>query len=39
MILTAKFVHGETLDQMLSAICKLVPGMRYHIENNCVYIR
>lgn len=39
MILTAKFVHGETLDQMLGAICKLVPGMRYHIENNCVYIR
>ena len=39
MLLTAKFVHGETLDQMLSAICKLVPGMRYHIENNCVYIR
>ncbi len=39
MILTAKFVHGETLDQMLGAICKLVPGMRYRIENNCVYIR
>ena len=39
MILTAKFVHGETLDQMLGAICKLVPGMRFRIENNCVYIR
>lgn len=39
MILTAKFVHGETLDQMLGAICKLVPGMRYRIENDCVYIR
>lgn len=39
MILTAKFVHGETLDQMLSAICKLVPGMKYRIENDCVYIR
>ena len=39
MILTAKFVHGETLDQMLRAICKLVPGMSYRIENNCVYIR
>ncbi len=39
MILTAKFVHGETLDQMLGAICKLVPGMKYRIENNCVYIR
>lgn len=39
MILTAKFVHGETLDQMLGAICKLVPGMRYRIENDSVYIR
>lgn len=39
MILTAKFVHGETLEQMLGAICKLVPGMRYRIENNSVYIR
>lgn len=39
MILTAKFVQGETLEQMLSAICKLVPGMRYSIVNGCVYIR
>lgn len=39
MILTAKFVHGETLEQMLGAICKLVPGMKYRIENDCVYIR
>ena len=39
MILTAKFVHGETLEQMLGAICRLVPGMKYRIENNCVYIR
>ncbi len=39
MILTAKFVHGETLDQMLRAICKLVPGMKYRIENDSVYIR
>lgn len=39
MILTAKFVHGETLEQMLGAVCKLVPGMKYRIENNSVYIR
>lgn len=39
MILTAKFVQGETLEQMLGAICKLVPGMRYSIVNGCVYIR
>ena len=39
MILTAKFVQGETLEQMLGAICKLVPGMKYSIENGCIYIR
>ena len=39
MILTAKFVHGETLDRMLGAICKLVPGMRYRIDNDSVDIR
>lgn len=39
MILTAKFVQGETMEQMLGAICKLVPGMRYSIVNGCVYIR
>ncbi len=37
-LLTAKFVHGETLEKMLDAICKLVPGMTYRIENNCIYI-
>ncbi len=39
VILTAKFVHGESLRQMLGAICRLVPGMRYGIENDNVYIR
>lgn len=39
VILTAKFLHGESLQQMLTAICRLVPGMRYEIENNNVYIR
>ena len=39
MILTAKFVHGETLEQMLGAICRLVPGMKYRVENDCIYIR
>lgn len=39
MILTAKFVQGETMEQMLGAICKLVPGMKYSIVNGCVYIR
>ncbi len=39
MILTAKFIQGESMEQMLGAICKLVPGMKYSIENGCIYIR
>lgn len=39
VLLTAKFVHGESLPQMLRSICKLVPGMSYEIKNGCVYIR
>lgn len=39
VILTAKFIHGESLQQMLTAICRIVPGMSYEIENNNVYIR
>lgn len=37
--LTAKFIHGETVEEMLSAICLLVPGMEYSIDNDNVYIR
>ncbi len=39
MILTAKFIHGETLEQMLNAVSKLIPGMKYRIENGSVYIQ
>lgn len=39
MILTAKFIQGESMEQMLGAICKLVPRMKYSIENGCIYIR
>ena len=39
MILTAKFIQGESMEQMLGAICKLVRGMKYSIENGCIYIR
>ncbi len=39
MILTAKFIHGESLEQMLSAVSKLIPGMSYKLENGSVYIQ
>jgi len=37
--ITAKFLHGETLDEMMSAICLLVPDMNYSIVNSNVYIK
>lgn len=38
-LLTAKFIHGETIEEMLSALCLIVPGMHYRIENSIVYIQ
>ena len=37
--LTAKFIHGETLDELMSALCLLVPGMKYTIDDSTVYIK
>lgn len=39
MILTAKFIHGESLEQMLDAVSKLIPGMSYKLDNGSVYIQ
>lgn len=36
---TAKFIHGETIEEMLSALCLVVPGMTYQIENSTVYVK
>lgn len=38
-VLTAKFIDNEDIDQMMSALCKLVPGMNYTIEDKDIYIR
>ena len=38
-VLTAKFINDETLEQLLDAICRLVPGMTYSLEGTDVYIR
>lgn len=38
-VLTAKFINGESLDEMLSAVCHLVPGMEYSKEGKDIYIR
>lgn len=38
-VITARFVHGETLEEQLKAICSLVPGMRYTVMGDNVYLR
>ncbi len=38
-LITAKFIHGETLDEQVSAICRLVPGMKYTVKDGNIYIR
>lgn len=38
-VITAKFVHGETLDEQMRAICSLVPGMKYSVSGSNVYLR
>lgn len=37
--ITAKFVHGETLEELMTALCKVTPGMSYRIVNSNIYIR
>lgn len=36
--ITAKFRHNESLDESLSIIRQLIPGMKYTIDENKVYI-
>lgn len=38
-LITAKFVQGESLDELMSALCKLIPGMSYRKDNSNIYIR
>ena len=38
-VITAKFIQGETLDELMSALCKLIPGMTYRKVNSNIYIR
>ena len=36
--ITAKFIHGETLDELMSILRELIPGLRYRIEERNVYV-
>jgi hypothetical protein len=36
--ITAKFIHGETLNDFLEVLRQIVPGMKYKIEASKIYI-
>lgn len=36
--LTAKFINNETLVEVMDTICKLIPGMKYVMEDDHIYI-
>lgn len=36
--ITAKFIHGETIEEFLSVFSQIIPGMKYEIINRNVYI-
>ena len=38
-VLTIKFLNGESLEQVIEAISRLIPGMSYSIEDHDLYIR
>ena len=36
--ITAKFIHGEGIDEILSVVSSLLPGMTYNTTNTNIYI-
>lgn len=38
-VITAHFIHGETLGDLLDALCAIIPGMRYSIKGDSVYLK
>ena len=37
--ITARFIHGETVDELMDAICGVVPHMKYTHTDNTIYIK
>lgn len=37
-LITAKFIHGESVDELFLALSLVIPGLKYKVENNSVYI-
>ena len=38
-LITANFTHGESLDELLEALCMIVPGLHYTRENQVIYLK
>lgn len=38
-VITASFIHSETLEDLLKAIAAVIPGMKYTIEGDKVYLK
>lgn len=38
-LVTAKFIHGESVEELFLALCLVIPGMKYKVENNSIYIK
>lgn len=37
-IITAKFIHGESIEDIMKVVSSLLPGMRYSITDSNIYI-
>lgn len=38
-VITANFIHGETLDELMDGICMIVPGMKYTRDDDRIYLK
>lgn len=38
-VITARFIHGETLDDLMEALCSIIPGMHYTHEGDTIYLK
>ncbi|MBP5637066.1 MAG: FecR domain-containing protein [Bacteroidales bacterium] len=38
-VITARFIHGETVDELMEALCVVVPHMQFTHTDNSIYIK
>ncbi len=39
VVLTERFIHGETVDEVMTSLCAVVPGMHYGWDGTSLYIK